>query len=381
MKRVMKVFGITALIMVVVGMVMGSVITLTKGTAFMNNYMDGLVRGRVWSSVLNWLDDRGFEIRDRYIVGNNDLSISDSSVLDGLSELEGLDIEDFNIEDFNMDDFNLDDFNLDDFNMNDFNIDEYINSNEMNGFDIDESTMFDSGYEIYKGNVDKMIISEGNVSKLSIELGGCVFEIRDSGDDSFYIEAENITKLQTYQKGSALYVKGIHTNKSWTNNRNCHVVLYVPESAVYEEVKIGFGAGTMEAPSLSAEKVKLEVGAGSLIIHSLEAESTSVMVGAGSIDLYDMKVDRLEAQVNAGSMLAEGSISNKGEVECNAGTATLLLDGSLKDYDYDLTCTLGTVALDGKEYSGMDLSRDIQHGAEKSLNLKCSVGSITVEFR
>lgn len=247
------------------------------------------------------------------------------------------------------------------------------------GYDIDDAASFDSGYEIWSGDVDKFRLGE-EVETLKIEAGGCVFNTRTSGDGSFYIEASDAGKIQAYLENGTLCIRTTTSSRSWNNWNNCKVTLYVPEGYHYREADIELGAGKLEFESLDADRVSLGVGAGSITADSLKTDALKIEIGMGQIDLKDASVKDLEAEIGMGNFMAEGNIEGNVDADCSMGNVELKVKGSQQDFNYILDGALGNIELGAERYSGFGMSKKIDNGAQKNMEIGCEAGNITISF-
>ena len=63
------------------------------------------------------------------------------------------------------------------------------------------------------------------------------------------------------------------------------------------------------------------------------------------------------------------------------GNMTLDLNGEEKEYNYKLSCGLGSIEVDGETYTNISGDKEVQNeGAKKNMELDCGMGSIEVDF-
>lgn len=247
--------------------------------------------------------------------------------------------------------------------------------------DIEDSDMFHKDYEIWKDDVKKTKITEDKVDKLNLELGGCLFEIKLSEDEAYYVAYEGKGKGQAYAKGDELYVKVINNKAgSLGNGENC-CVLYVPKGVIFDKVNVDLGAGQVNLDALETKELKLDLGAGQVLSKGLCAEELSISVGAGDVSLQDAKLEKVKIKVGAGNCEIQGDIREEVDAECALGNITLKLLGEEKDFDYDCDCVSGNISIAGKEYSGIAKEINVDNEADKKMDLECAMGNIEIEFQ
>ena len=300
MKKILKICGIIILLLLLAGIILGVIGWVTKGPEGMQEVVDSVTGGKI-SLNLEPLENLGFLIQD------------------GLDELDSVD------------------------------------------YDINDATNFSPEHEILTGQVDKYCIGE-NVQKLDIQTGGSEFRVEASGDNSIYIEATNVGKLQTYMEEGTLIVRTTSGSQKWN------------------DICMELGAGKMDVSGLESDHIVLKVGAGQIDAEQLTAQLLEANVGMGQINMTDITVQNLDAEVGAGGMTAKGTVKGDAGVKCSVGSLDLQLAGSETEFNYHLIGTMGNISLGGQDYSGVGMQRDIDNGAGKNLTAECAVGNITIRF-
>ena len=258
-------------------------------------------------------------------------------------------------------------------------IGEVVDSGEFEGYDIDEASMFSTEYPVRSGNVEETFSAEG-IANLHVELGGSLFYVEESSDDTFYVEAENTGKFQAYKSGGTMYIKSSRKTRIWDEIEKCSVTLYIPENYVFTEVNMELGAGLMELGTLNGEKMELEVGAGQITADYLESGNLDIYVGAGEVIVNDMSVTELSSSVGAGHFYAGGTVNGNINAECAMGSLELSLNAAEEDFDYSVECMAGAVMVGSNSYSGLASERNWSNNAGRNMDLECSMGRIVVSF-
>lgn len=148
---------------------------------------------------------------------------------------------------------------------------------------------------------------------------------------------------------------------SW-DSEAYRAVLVLPKGEELHEVEIKAGAGSVEADRITVNKLKLEAGAG------------SINIGSGNV--RELKIDS-----QAGSVIYTGKVDRELEVDCQAGSAEVYLSGVQEDFNYELKVSMGSIEIDGRNYSGLDKEKTLTNkDARKKAELDCEVGSIELAF-
>lgn len=246
-------------------------------------------------------------------------------------------------------------------------------------YQIESNTIFDEDREFLEGNGEKITLG-GEVSKLSVEVGGFAFQIKSSEDDEYHIQADGNGKIQAYIEGDTLYVKAVRTVSDQKDSLSSKIYLYAPEKVQYDEVTGKLGAGQIDLSDLSAKQMKLEVGAGQIKGNGNSVEEMDLEVGMGAATFTDAVVQQLDAKVGMGAVQIFGDIQQTADLECSMGAMELKLAGEEKDFNYDLEGAAGNFIIGDEKYTGLTQELNLYNGAVKNIDIECAVGSVAVKF-
>ena len=315
MKKFMKSCAITALILIVVGLGLALVGGSLKGTVMIRDVVDSVTGGRV----------------NVDLTGLTNWGISVAEDMDELVEYE-----------------------------------------------LDEAMIFDEGFEIFTGDIEQDYAAT-EIREIDVEVGGCSFEITESPDENFHVEAAGTKRFQGYVNNQKLVIKGT-VNTVLGNGFSGMIKLQVPADFTFDKVDMEIGAGLMDLGELSAEKLDLEVGAGQIIADKLTLDSLNLSVGMGEIRIDDMLVGKLDAEVGMGNLHAEGAVIEKLIAECAMGNIEMEIQGAQTDYDYSIECGMGNVTIGDNSYSGLANEKTIENGADRKMEVECAVGNVDIRF-
>ncbi|MDO4678407.1 MAG: hypothetical protein Q4B00_07290, partial [Eubacteriales bacterium] len=142
-------------------------------------------------------------------------------------------------------------------------------------------------------------------------------------------------------------------------------------------VKVSYPKGT------TFREAEISVDSGILDLRSdFAANSLDIAVGAGEFK-NSGSITAIEADLEVGAGTMELTGLDAGEIsgECGMGTMDLKVSGQKSDYSYTLECGIGSIQIDGDEYSGLAQEKQIDNpGAKKYIDLECGIGTINVEF-
>lgn len=256
------------------------------------------------------------------------------------------------------------------------------NSFGFNGYDVEESSIFDSVHTTWKGDVEKQMICQGSIDELHMEIGGSMVEFQDSDDGNIYIEGKSVGKLQAYVEGGVLYVKSVRPANLMDEIKNSTLTLYLPnENRALQHMEVSLGAGQLQLEHLAVQNMTASIGAGQLLLTDMALGTLEVSLGAGELRAEDLTVEDLTASIGAGNMELTGGIYTGAKISCSMGNVRLELEGEEKDFNYELSCVAGNMEIDGSSFSGAVMDRSIDNGASKSMEIDCSMGNVEVVFQ
>ena len=250
-------------------------------------------------------------------------------------------------------------------------------------YNISEQDMFSDDYEILEGDVKQDYPGE-EIHSLIVEVSGCTLTLEPTEEENYYVEANDIGKFQCYEEDGVLYLKASQTVGEWKNinkaSKEHAITLYVPIYYSFQDLSVNLGAGIVDMSRIRAQNLDMEVGAGQINVDGIEACTCQLNAGMGEIVLKDMAVENMQAETGMGHLELSGSILESAEVQCSMGAVEMYLSGSEKDYNYEVSAAMGSVTLGGKEYSGFSEEKEVDNGADVTLQLDCAMGSIDVTF-
>ena len=250
------------------------------------------------------------------------------------------------------------------------------------GYDVEESSIFDSVHTTWKGDVEKQMIYQGSIDELHMEIGGSMVEFQDSNDGNIYIEGKSVGKLQAYVEGGVLYVMSVRPANLMDEIKNSTLTLYLPtENRALQHMEVSLGAGQLQLEHLTVQNMTASIGAGQLLLTDMALGTLEVSLGAGELRAEDVTVENLTASIGAGNMELTGGIYTGAEISCSMGNVRLELEGEEKDFNYELSCVAGNMEIGEDGLSGAVMDRYIDNGAAKSMEIDCSMGNVEVVFQ
>ena len=223
---------------------------------------------------------------------------------------------------------------------------------------------------------------------LDIEAGTLV--IQYSEDDKCNVIVENGRKgLRCEVKKGILTIEendSIHTLLDWKGDETPYVVVTLPgkviEEGLLQSVQISVGAGNVVAKSLVSKSVQVDVDAGAFACEGLWVRGhCDIDVDAGSVTIENGCVEEgLQIDIDAGQISYGGVLQCDWQVEVDAGSVTMDLDGSLMDHNYQIQYDLGQVQVGDRVYDGLSDTVNLKHGASNHAQIQCSMGQVNISF-
>lgn len=246
----------------------------------------------------------------------------------------------------------------------------------MKDYEIPDEDTWDSAYEdrISEIEAEKLadidaVFEESGVHKLEISVEAAGVELIEGETAGSIYLSEAGKYIEWEQEIDDDTLKLTIRKKRGTGNKipswdseGYGAVLVLPKGEEFHEMEIQVGAGSVEAGRITANKLKLEAGAG------------TISIGLGSV--RELKIDS-----QAGSVIYTGKVDQELEVDCQAGSAEVYLSGAEEDFNYDMKVSMGSIEIDGRNYSGLDKEKTLTNeDAWKKAELDCEVGSIELIF-
>lgn len=240
-----------------------------------------------------------------------------------------------------------------------------------------------------------------DITDIDIELGGTNLIMKESEDEYIWIANNSNAKTVKYTLGGGEFKLYYGRSVNLWNDigRNGNICLYLPKGMKLNTIDLEMGAGNLESIDLAANEIDMEIGAGDFTIEGMQGNSLDISVaagnadigeitagtvcieaGAGEITIDNISARELQMEAGAGNIEVKGSIDGNIDIDCGVGNTTLVLQGDVEDYNYQIECALGNISIDGSEYGGIIDERNINNGSNKEIDIECATGNIEISF-
>lgn len=201
-----------------------------------------------------------------------------------------------------------------------------------------------------------------SISSMDIELNYDELILRESEDRKITVtvNGDAADRVRVSTEGSELQIE----NKDDYRPEERTVTITYPAGTEFTEVSIDIDKGTAALEDdLKAGEFSVSVGAGTLENYGIvTAGQTDIEVGVGTLELADLDADYIEA-------------------ECGVGMMSLDVAGRKEDYNYRISCGVGSVLLGEDEFTGLGSTKKVDNnGASRKMQLECGMGTLEVDF-
>lgn len=224
-----------------------------------------------------------------------------------------------------------------------------------------------------------VIIEEGD------DFRADVYNVVEDGFEG-YVDGETWYLKQSESFGDTINFFGLDLPFSfgWFGNDDYSpkIVITVPSDYIAKNLEIDLGTGEIEVDELNTENANFEIGAGSMEVRRLNVtEKINCEVGVGELIVKKLQANEADFECGAGSMRITGEVLGDLYADCGMGEIQLDLNGDEEDYNYDVSCGVGDIKLNGHHYSFSADDTIRNEDAIGTYKLNCSVGSLKVTIK
>lgn len=242
---------------------------------------------------------------------------------------------------------------------------------------------YDDDYDMYEDTNETLVDQSGleDITDIELKIAGGKLKIKqDETRENYGVSIKRTNQYQTIIENGCLIIEPIepinHVKRGTT------ITLYMPKDAKLNSFKLEFGGGKADISDLVADEVDIDIGGGELNINKITSRELSCNIGAGALNIKNAVVDDLDMEAAMGKANYAGEINQEADISCSMGTVDLKIDGSDKDFNYDLDCAMGTLNLEGaRKTAGIGTERVINNKANKEIEVHCDVGTVAISFR
>lgn len=246
----------------------------------------------------------------------------------------------------------------------------------------------------------RLDLTADTLRELDLETGGCLVVIEESADDHVRLTVDGNMEQFRYLAEDGVLRIAQRPQRFSAGGVNNTIRIRLPRGTYLDRLQAEIGAGQIESGRLTVRDADIEVGAGRCAVDRLAADGTVTLsvgageivmdslvcrkgefsVGMGDLEIGDLSAADAEVEMSMGEVNLDGEINGSLEVECSTGEVNLNLRGTPEEHNYVIDCSMGTVSVDGADYTGLAVERRIDNGADSNYTIDCSMGTVTVTF-
>lgn len=214
-----------------------------------------------------------------------------------------------------------------------------------------------------------------HVKNLKINVGACRVFIGQSDDEMTRVDTSGLDFGNSGKDISVKEENGVLTIEMWANgsvwdalshlgrNHDYGILnIYLPDGSELESAELTFGAADIQINALNTQYMNMQIGTADCTVDALEADEAKISAGAGDLEI-------------------RGIVRGNLDVKCGAGSVDLELKGREKDFNYKIESGVGSIDIgESMEFEGIAVSKKIDNGSDKTMNLKCGAGEVEVSF-
>lgn len=238
------------------------------------------------------------------------------------------------------------------------------------------------GQEVLRGDFTYQVPYSGTLNKLETKAGIHELTIVEGSDSNIYLEGEGCGKVQCYVEKGSLYIKDVGKYEKWPrySHGKRKLTLTVPAGISWDEAELEAQLGSVLIDSLAADEAELDASMGNIEIQSLTARKMDADAEMGTIIVENAALKKLEADASMGDVKIEGTVEGSVEVTASMGSVILTLRQPESDFNFEITADMGSVSINGNEYTGLSREKTIDNRGSWEMELDSSMGSIEIFF-
>lgn len=235
-----------------------------------------------------------------------------------------------------------------------------------------------------EGTEEAALTADG-IEKMVIEIGGGKLTVEAGDVENIQITTDCKDKFKGYIKNGTLYIEGFDLEgnylkvTNWDKDRNtAHII--IPKELAFKETGISLGAGVIEITDITLGNTNAEVGAGELKCTNTKSENLNTELGAGAVYMENIVAGESEITIAMGDAVLSGIFNGDMDLECSMGNLDVEINGNENDFNYSVEAAMGSAEIAGKSYEGLAAEKEVDNGADKTINAEVSMGDIEISF-
>lgn len=204
------------------------------------------------------------------------------------------------------------------------------------------------------------------ISELDIELSYVKLIMERSDSDQIEVSIRNMDPqlsedLLIYRDEETLEICAQDTRlwKDIGKNSAGELIIYVPDNL---------------------EGISTSLGAGALHMRDIRTGELDISIGTGTAEIQGFEAGEVSASAGTGSILLQGSVNSDLDLECGIGTIEFQDSGKMTDYNYSVSCGMGSIQIGDDEFTKPAGNQNINNHAGKEMDIECGMGTVNIAF-
>lgn len=206
------------------------------------------------------------------------------------------------------------------------------------------------------------------------------FDFTD-GDYADYMDMQSDAEYHTYDFSDVedldIDVKRCAVYLENSSDGKCHIA--VDKNGGKQDVEVKQSGKKISVECDSKEKPEAEIY---IYLPDIQMDKVDIDMGGGYLSVEDLKAEELNMNAGSGVVEVYGSVqAEKSGWKVGVGTMEVCMAGREEDYDYEISCGVGTVNMTEDSYSGLGTAKKIKNeNAKYEMDIECGVGTIDFMF-
>lgn len=164
-----------------------------------------------------------------------------------------------------------------------------------------------------------------------------------------------------------------------SNNTKDYVIrITIPETVIFDRVKINSGAAEVKVESLHTNILKLELGAGEVEFDVLEVSNyAKISGGAGELHVRSGSINDLQLSLGAGEVDMCAAVTGDSKLSAGVGELNLTLCGNPEDYSVTASKGIGACNI----YGASVVNGNTYGAGTNRVQVSGGVGEINIRFQ
>lgn len=127
-------------------------------------------------------------------------------------------------------------------------------------------------------------------------------------------------------------------------------------------------------------EASFSVEQGRLVVDEIRADELSVDIGMGEVSIEQFFAKEADFSCGAGNAQFTGKCTGDVDIECGTGSVIYHVQDKELDYNYELSCGVGSISIDDQVFSGVAKEHRINNNSLRNIDIECGVGSVELYF-